>query len=334
MHDISIPVAFLRAVLRYASAQGANPEKLLLRCNIPPRIIQDNSARVSARQYADLQTQAIRELGDEMLGYLPQPMKLGTGAALSHWMLHTQNLGQALKRYCHFYGMLERGLRPQLLLDRETATLRFSLWGEQPAPKPYAYEMIMFGLHRFACWLTRSNLRISQVTLDYPAPEHQREYRAIFLGAPVAFSESHCEIRMRRDLLQKPIRQTQETLEVFLRNPLHNLLQGDHNLQSWIGKTRALLRQHMVEIPTLEEVAANLGVHSKQLRQHLHEEGIGYGELKEQLRRDVAMQHLANPDISVEQVAHLSGFAESSTFIRAFRKWTGFTPYAYRRKFY
>lgn len=334
MQDFSIPVSFLHAVLRYAPDHGLNVEKLLQRCAVPPKILQDESARVSARQYADLQTLAMREMGDEMLGYMRTPMKLGTGAALSHWMLHTRNLGQALKRYCHFYAMIERGLRPQIFLDGESAILRFSLWEGQNQPEPYVFEMVMFGLHRFASWLTRHNLRINQVTLNYAAPIHAREYRAIFLGAPVTFSASHCELHFNRDLLQKPVRQTQETLELFLRNPQRNLLLSNYNLQSWIGRTRSLLRQNMIEMPTLVEVANALGTSPKQLRKQLSDEGIGYSELKEQLRRDVAMQHLANPEMSVEQVAFLTGFAESGTFIRAFRKWTDFTPHAYRKKYY
>jgi len=334
MQDFSIPVSFLHAVLRYAPERGLNPEKLLQRCGIPPKILQDETARVSARQYADLQTLAQREMGDEILGYTRPPMKLGTGAALSHWMLHTRNLGQALKRYCHFYGMIERGLKPQLFLNASSAQLRFSLWENQREPAPYAYEMVMFGLHRFASWLTRHNIQFSEVRLNYTEPAHAQEYRAIFLGAPIAFSADHCELVFPRDLLQKPIRQTQETLDVFLRNPSRNLLLGHYNVQSWIGKTRSLLRQNMIEMPTLVEVAEKLDTTPKKLRQQLGDEGIRYGELKEQLRRDVAMQHLANPEMSVEQVSFMTGFAEAGTFIRAFRKWTGFTPHAYRKKYY
>ena len=160
MQDFSIPVSFLHAVLRYAPERGLSVSRLLQRCGIPPKILQDESARVSARQYADLQTLAMREMGDEILGYTQPPMKLGTGAALSHWMIHTRNLGQALKRYCHFYGMIERGLKPQLLLHGDQAILRFSLWGNQPQPEPYAYEMVMFGLHRFASWKKRHGIRM------------------------------------------------------------------------------------------------------------------------------------------------------------------------------
>ncbi|WP_250463145.1 AraC family transcriptional regulator [Microbulbifer litoralis] len=334
MQDISIPVSFLHSVLRYAPARGISTERLLRRCGIAPRMLQDSGARVGARRYADLQTLAMREMGDEMLGYTPLPMKLGTGAAMAHWMLHSRTLGQALKRYCHFYSMIERGLRPQLLLEGTHVRLRFATWFGQPHPEPYAYEMIMFGLHRFGCWLTRQKLPIDTVGLDYPAPEHRSEYRAIFPGAPIQFSRPHCELVFKREQLQTPVRQDQADLEEFLKQPQRNLLQGYHDLQSWIGKTRSVLRQSLSDMPTLVEVSAELGLQSKQLRRLLGDEGIGYGELKEQLRRDVAMQHLADASISIEDVAYLTGFAEASTFIRAFRKWTGHTPFAYRKKFY
>jgi AraC-like DNA-binding protein len=49
-----------------------------------------------------------------------------------------------------------------------------------------------------------------------------------------------------------------------------------------------------------------------------------------QVRHEQAVHHLVNPQISLAEVAFLLGFAELSSFYRAFKGWTGLTPAAYR----
>ncbi len=330
MQEISISSYFLRAVLKQAAAQGANTQQLLSRANIPPRLLGKSGARVTAEQFASLQTITMREMNDELLGYCGHPQKSGTWIILNHWLIHAQNLGQALKRFCHFYEVIERGFKAKLDLRENHVTILFRPWGEETL-EPYAYELFLFCLHRFACWLIEDNLPVKQVTLPYSQPEQVDEYRALFPRAECVFEQSDCRMVFDRDLLDKPIKQTPETLAHFLQQPLLNILINDYNQQSWTAKTRALLRDSLDDLQSLDEVAKQFGVHPKTLRRSLKMEGIGYSELKSQLRRDVAIRHLTRTADPIEKIAILVGFSESCTFIRAFKKWTGVTPSSYRK---
>ncbi|MDJ0595497.1 MAG: helix-turn-helix transcriptional regulator [Pleurocapsa sp. MO_226.B13] len=49
-----------------------------------------------------------------------------------------------------------------------------------------------------------------------------------------------------------------------------------------------------------------------------------------QTRKQLALQHLKNPETSIHDVAFLLGFSEPSAFHRAFKRWTGQTPRIYR----
>ncbi len=60
-------------------------------------------------------------------------------------------------------------------------------------------------------------------------------------------------------------------------------------------------------------------------------EGKSYQGVKDALRRDAAIHLLLNPDLTLEDVAQQVGFSETSTFHRAFKKWTGVTPGLYRQ---
>ena len=85
------------------------------------------------------------------------------------------------------------------------------------------------------------------------------------------------------------------------------------------------------DLGELDAVAARLEVHPQTLRRRLGKEGTSFSEIKSQLRRDVALHYLGKQGLSIEEIAHRAGFSESSAFIRAFKGWTGVTPYTYRK---
>ncbi len=84
--------------------------------------------------------------------------------------------------------------------------------------------------------------------------------------------------------------------------------------------------------PNLDTLALQLEIHPKRLRRRLKGEGIEYQDLKDQLRRDMAINALTQTSLSIERIAERTGFAETSTFTRSFKRWTGVTPFTYRRK--
>ena len=73
-----------------------------------------------------------------------------------------------------------------------------------------------------------------------------------------------------------------------------------------------------------------LGITPQTLRRRLQDEGQGYQAIKDDLRRDIAIEYLARPDLTLIDIANLLGFSEPSTFHRAFKKWTGVAPGEYR----
>jgi AraC-like DNA-binding protein len=79
-----------------------------------------------------------------------------------------------------------------------------------------------------------------------------------------------------------------------------------------------------------EEVAARLAVSTPTLRRRLAAEGTSFQQIRDQLRRDVAIAALAAGAVSIEDLARQLGFSEPSAFHRAFRRWTGSAPRSYQ----
>ncbi|MHB8822908.1 MAG: helix-turn-helix transcriptional regulator, partial [Pseudomonadaceae bacterium] len=80
-----------------------------------------------------------------------------------------------------------------------------------------------------------------------------------------------------------------------------------------------------------QQIANRLQLPSWTLRRKLHEEGTRYRDILNDTRRDLAMAYIRDTDSAFGEIAWLLGFSSAEAFQRAFRRWTGQTPGAYRR---
>jgi AraC-like DNA-binding protein len=82
----------------------------------------------------------------------------------------------------------------------------------------------------------------------------------------------------------------------------------------------------------MDAVARALGCGRQTLYRRLREERLTYEGLVESVRRRVATRLLRDPAVSVKEVAYRLGFAEPAAFSRAFKRWTGVSPAAWRAR--
>lgn len=331
MRNQSISVHFARAVLKNTVKVGLDPAEILRRNRISPRLLQEENARISIERFADLQVSTMRDMDDESLGYASRRLPLGCWSMMCYALIGSDTLGQALHRYCRFYQMFDLELEPELDVSQDRATLRLRQQRQSATIEPYMAELFLFNAHRLASWLVQEHLSIQTVHLSYAMATAASDYRHMFLGHPVAFNQDECAVVMPSALLDKSIVQNEQSLRHFLRHPALLMLTQNYARSSWTSKVKTLLLRNMLSMPELPEVAAQLELHPQTLRRRLSGEGTTFKELKNQLRRDTALHYLGKQGLSIEEIAHRAGFSESSAFIRAFKSWTGVTPYSYRK---
>jgi AraC-like DNA-binding protein len=146
----------------------------------------------------------------------------------------------------------------------------------------------------------------------------------------MTFASDQSSLLFHSRYLHMPLLQDERTLKHFLERSPADLLSRPDDGDSLSSRLRRLLSRDSANWPDLEAVAAQMHISPQTLRRHLREEGTSFQELKDQLRRDIAIYHLGRADLSLQQIAEQLGFSEPSAFHRAFKKWTGLTPGAYR----
>ncbi len=80
----------------------------------------------------------------------------------------------------------------------------------------------------------------------------------------------------------------------------------------------------------MAEIARDLGLSARSFHRRLSEHGLSFQTLTEETRRDLAEGLLRDGRHSLAEIAFLTGFAEQSSFTRAFKRWVGMTPASYR----
>lgn len=87
-----------------------------------------------------------------------------------------------------------------------------------------------------------------------------------------------------------------------------------------------------VRYPTLDHTAGLLRMPVRTLQRRLQQGGVSYSQLVEQTRRETARHMLRRHDMRISEIAATLGYADPASFTRAFHRWTGMSPRAYRQK--
>ncbi|WP_371226243.1 AraC family transcriptional regulator [Pseudomonas sp. QE6] len=328
MRERTIASHFVRAAVQGAQRQGLDTAALLRDAGIAPAVLDEPRARVDPDQFTRLLQRLWEALDDEYMGFGSSPSKRGTFAMMCNAIIHCRTLEKALSRGSLFYGLFPEA--PAIRLVREGDRARLTLdESHLRDPDHFLAESLLLIWHRLASWLIGQRIRLEEATFSYPAPEHQAEYDLLF-PCPRRFAADSTSLLLPARYLDMPLLQDERTLKHFLKDSPADLLARPDGGDSLTSQIRRLLGRDCRNWPDLEQVAAQLHMSPQTLRRHLREEGPNFQELKDQLRRDLAIYYLGRDELSIQDIADQLGFSEPSAFHRAFKKWTGLTPGAYR----
>lgn len=315
-------------VLDGARHRGLELGPLLARAGIAEALLESPLARVSQQQYARLLRVLRRALRDELWGLASRPLPPGSFALCARQLLRLPTLEAALREGFALHRVWIDDFIPRLDRDGPLARLRLQLRVPVTPRVDFlqkAFLLFSFGL---ASWLVAR--RVPLVAVDYtdgPGSEASRVYQA-----PIRHGQPQLGLVFEARWLSLPVVQDPQSLRDFLALAPANLLVKYRDTGSTSERIRRQLRRRLgADMPSLEQLARQLSTSPQTLRRHLRAEGHAFQSLKDSLRRDAAIAWLADPGLSLDAVAQRVGFSEASSFQRAFKKWTGLPPGAYRQ---
>ncbi|PKA45400.1 AraC family transcriptional regulator [Rhizobium sullae] len=321
-----IAPGFVEEALESLRRMGKPTAPLLSALGLPLRVDQP----ISAERYGALWLAIAAELDDEFFGMGGRPMRSGSFTLLCHCVLHAPTLGQALRRALRFLNVVLEDPRGELVVRDGLAQITLQDAGD--ARSAFAYRTYWIIMHGITCWLVGRRIPIRLVDFRCAEPKQGADYR-LFFGAPVRFSQPVSRLGIDSAMLQLPVSRTVHALKQFLRGAPANILvryRYDAGLASSVRLRLGKLPPPAW--PSFVELAAEMRMPPSTLRHRLSDEGQSYAGIKDDIRRDMAIDLLLNTPKTIGDVAAQLGYSEPSAFFRAFRKWMSKSPDAFRRE--
>ena len=336
MSQPTMAAGFAAAFLDYAVRQGAPRPALLAASGLVEADLADQDARVSVAAYQALIAAAMAATGDTAL-LLKHTLdsRLETMSIVGQIMHSAQSLAHAigqLNRYLHLITELDVASAPERfeLLDQDGA-----VWiVDHVAVSGPDYIMLEASFARFISEFRRSFPGATfalEMEVTYPPPPHAAEYPDLF-QVPVRFNAARNALRIDPVWLSdasdfEPGHAY--SFGIFSRH-------ADGLLEALGRSDRLRDRIEAAILPNLHEgslsmskLARDLGMSRQTLYRRLKAEDETFAEIHDDLRRRMALDYLTARKVSVNETAYLLGFSEASSFVRAFKRWTGHSPTAY-----
>jgi AraC-like DNA-binding protein len=328
---VTVPISYVHRLLDSADLDERVCESMVAKSGIAPMLLQESAARVTPDQFSTLYRLLARELDDELPGMFSRPVPGGTLKLLCLSVLDSANLKIALYRMTRFFRIVFDDLRIELAQRDGLVCMAVIPTGSTPPLSTFAQEMLLKVIHGVTSWLAGRNVPLARVDLAYARPEHAAAYAYLYPG-PAHFDQAATAFHFEVALLESPIRQNKRTLGEFLSRAPADWLFVSSAERIISHRVREYLEKRLHSPTPIAEVADALHFSVRTLSRRLDEEGTTFLAIKDELRRDVAIQRLTKTDLPIAVIGAEIGFDDPTTFHRAFRKWTGSTPGAYRPK--
>ena len=278
------------------------------------------------------------------LGRALQPQHLGPAGQV---LIHCSSLGDAVERlgrYTYFWGDLGRsGIHQQG--DWVHDLLEWPALPGYPMPPAIVEQMWAAATVNLARELTGRADLVWQAEFCFAQPAQSQAY-ADFFGCMPRFGASTAQLIFPASYLQLPIRMGNLALRQLAQSQADAAMQREGEAQTLRAqiyeqfdaalaacKSSSFAAQAKDQEPGAfhqDTVAAKLGISSRTLHRHLAQQNLRFRQVLDDWRFEQAKVLLLQPDCSLNELASRLGYAEQSNFQHAFKRWSGFSPGAFR----
>lgn len=319
------------AMVRTAGARGVEVADLLRGAGLTLEMLEDPDARLPAPTVMALWNALRERTGDPAL-QLAAPLTLPWGAyrIIDYLVAASTTVGDGVRRFAQFFGLIADSLALALGEGPDERTVTIATVDGRPVPPvyvDYVFAALVSRIRMRVC----PNIQLRRVEMRMPAPASVAPYHEVF-RTEVRFGADADRLTFGSVDWAAPTQQGDAALAELLEAHARVLAARTPRAPSGFpDEVRRAIVATLAKGGTAQQVARALNLSVRSLQRKLDECDSSFRDLSETVRGELAEGYLADPRVSISEVAVLLGFSEQSAFNRAFRRWTGETPGRWRK---
>lgn len=319
------------AIQKALEANGYDAAGIFAAAGIDQVPSNDPLDRLSTQQVAALFRECVLLTGNPAVGLtVARFMHPSTLHALGYSLLASSTLRDCCERLVNYFRLASEQGEMRISEQGDRFYLSMYLLTEGVAFETIdAWTAFLIRLFRL---LYRPDFAPLSVSLPRPCPAgYEQQYRKSF-HVPVVFDAPHCEICLDRTVVDEPL----------IGGNREIALQNDSIIQNYLGaldQGDIITRVKQVIIQSLpsgncnkQRTSREMAMSPSTLQQKLAERDASFQGLLNEVRQSLSLAYMEQPRVSITEMSFLLGFTDTSSFTRAFRRWTGLSPRDYRRE--
>lgn len=322
--------SWVKAIRRTVELAGVDADVLFAEAGLETEALGDPNARYPINQTARLWQLAVQATGNPALGLeVARHVTPTTFHALGYSQVASTTLKEAFERALRYFRIVTDA--GDLSFFEQGGRYCFQTRVEAGADGPAlegvdAFQAVMVRMVRGLAGRQADPLAVELVR---PEPADAGPYERVFRVSP-QFGADANRLWYAAELIERPLEGANpELARANDRIVMEHLARLERSQLS--HRVRKLIVEALPEgVPSAEQVAAQVHCSPRSLQRRLADEGHSFRGLLEQSREELARSYLADGQHTVSEVTFLLGFSDVSAFSRAFRRWTGVAPSAYR----
>jgi len=320
------PASLIRTFLTAFDRLGFSTGVLLDAADLRDVDFDDPDVRVPCTATEALITAAIGQRPIANLGVrLAAETPIGAFPLIDYLVVTAETVGDGLHQLARYFRLT--GAPYEMNIRADESPVQVHLDG---AANPFTME---FGVAIDILHLREET--DGRIKFDYACFTHQPQDVAgieRILGCPVRPGALWNGFALPHDSWRLPMRRRDPVLQGLLEGQADGLvsrLPGDPVIREVRRALASLIPKAETQI---QGVARSLATSVRSLQRRLNAAGVSYQELLDEARREAADRYLASSALAIGEVAYLLGYSEPAAFHRAFRRWSGMTPQAFRSR--
>lgn len=296
------------------------------------RVTRDQLRPDSFIRYASyvavLHNAAIATGRDDIGLMLGRRQTLAALGPLGNVMRHAATLGEALAEFTKFQINNSTGGAVYLMRADRDVILGYGVYDPSIRVSPHIQDMVLAVGCNLIAELTRGAVGPDEIFLSRPTPKDPGPYQRL-ADCPVRFEQIQTALLLRASKLAFPLPEANSDLHDRAGASLVSVLESPRGEVS--GHVRHLLRPLLLAgRGRMEDVADRLGIHPRAMRRRLQMEGATFEAIKDEVRYAAARELLLIRALSITDIALTLDYSSASSFVHAFRRWTGAPPGVWR----